>query len=211
MHIRAVIFDLDGTLIDSYRDIGIHLNRTLRDFGLEGVDVEKVRHMVGGGARELLKRFFPNGLLEEALKVFRKYYLEEPVIHTRAFDGIERVLKEARERRIALAVATNKMEELSRLILKRLGLYDYFSVVVGGDTFSEKKPSPLPLIEVLKRLGIPAEEALMVGDTEADLTAGRLAGMKRALAKWGYVRVEKETADYELESPEELISLFEKP
>lgn len=205
MHLKALLFDLDGTLIDSYRDIGIHLNRTLKDFNLPEVDIESVRHMIGGGARELLKRFFSDGLLEEAVAVFRNYYTKDPVIHTKPFEGIQEVLSYAKKRNIKLAVVTNKMENLSKVILNELGLSDYFSLVVGGDTFSEKKPSPLPVLEALKFLKVLSSEALIVGDTEADMIAGRLAGIRRGLAKWGYVRLEKEVPDFIFEKPKDLI------
>ncbi|MEN3027842.1 MAG: HAD-IA family hydrolase [Aquificaceae bacterium] len=168
MPLKAIVFDLDGTLIDSYRDIGIHLNRTLRDFRRAEIDIESVRHLIGGGARELLKNFFTDGLLEEAIEVFRGYYMAEPVIHTRPFEGIQKVLERARDRGMRLAVVTNKMEELSRLILKELKLMDYFSLLVGGDTYPEKKPSPLPILETLRALHVSPQEALMVGDTETN-------------------------------------------
>ncbi len=208
MHLKAILFDLDGTLIDSYKDIGIHLNRTLMDFKRREVDIEEVRYMVGGGARELLKRFFQDGLLEEAIKVFREYYLREPVIHTRPFEGLREVLQEAVKRGIRLAVVTNKMESLSRVILQRLDMEKYFSVLIGGDTLPEKKPSAMPVLEALKGLGVLPSEAIMVGDTESDLKAGRLAGVKRVLAKWGYVKIYEEVPDLELESPTDLVKLI---
>lgn len=208
MSVKALLLDLDGTIIDSYRDIAIHLNRTLKDFGKDQVDVERVRFMVGGGARELLRRFFSDSVLDEALDLFRYYYLREPVIHTKPFEGIKELLEEAKERGVELAVVTNKMEELSKTILDELELSSYFSILVGGDTFAEKKPSPLPLMETLKVLQIPPDMALMVGDTEADLKAGRLAGMKRGLAKWGYVKLSEEVPDYEFERPIDLLSIL---
>ncbi|MFN7065112.1 MAG: HAD family hydrolase [Aquificaceae bacterium] len=213
MYLRAIFFDLDGTLIDSYRDIGLHLNRTLRDFGLPEVDIEGVKYMVGGGARGLLRRFFSDGFLEEAIGTFRGYYLREPVIYTKPFAGIVELLEFAKERGIKLAVITNKMEELSRVILESLGLIGYFSLLVGGDTYPEKKPSPLPLLEALKVLKLFPEEALMVGDTEADMKAGRLSGVKRGLAKWGYVRLLEEVPDYIFERPWDISTLInlEKP
>lgn len=210
MHIRAILFDLDGTLIDSYIDIGLHLNRTLKDFSMPEVDIEKVRFMVGGGARELLKRFFSDGLLEHALQIFRSYYYKEPVIHTRPFEGIVDLLEYAKRKGLDLAVITNKMEELSKVILKELGLLEYFSLVVGGDTYPEKKPSPLPVLEVLRALGLSKEETIIVGDTEADMKAGRLAGIKRGLASWGYVRLEEERPDYIFERPEDVKELIHR-
>ncbi|MFN3598175.1 MAG: HAD family hydrolase [Aquificaceae bacterium] len=210
MPLKAIFFDLDGTLIDSYKDIGIHLNRTLKNFGLPQVDIEDAKYMVGGGARELLKGYFSDGLLEESLRVFRSYYLKEPVIYTKPFEGILELLEACKERGIKLAVITNKMEELSKVILEKLGLMEYFSLLVGGDTYPEKKPSPLPILESLKLLNLSPEEVLMVGDTEADMKAGRLSKVKRALAKWGYVKLVEEVPDYTFESPFDLLINLEK-
>ncbi|RMH05082.1 MAG: HAD family hydrolase, partial [Aquificota bacterium] len=196
MHLKALLFDLDGTIVDSYKDIGLHLNRTLELFGLEPVELEKVKSMIGGGAKELLKRFFSDGLLEEAIKVFREFYMQKPVIHTKPYGGVKELLDYAKGKGFVLAVVSNKMEELSVKILKELGIYDYFSLVVGGDTYPEKKPSPLPVIETLRKLKVEPKEALMVGDTSADIRAGRLAGTLTGLALWGYVRLEEEKPDY---------------
>ncbi len=208
MYLKAILFDLDGTLIDSYKDIGIHLNKTLKNFNKPQVEIEAVRYMVGGGARELLKRFFQDGTLEKALKIFREYYLKEPVIHTKPFEGIKEVLERAKSKGIGLAVVTNKMESLSKVILQELGMAEYFSVVIGGDTLSEKKPSALPVLEAIRHVKVLPSEAIMVGDTEADLKAGRLAGVKRGLAKWGYVKVQEEVPDFELQSPLDLAKFF---
>ena len=125
----------------------------LKDFSMPEVDIEKVRFMVGGGARELLKRFFSDGLLEHALQIFRCYYYKEPVIHTRPFEGIVDLLEYAKRKGLDLAVITNKMEELSKVILIELGLLEYFSLVVGGDTYPETYPSfhPLPTVLTAKR------------------------------------------------------------
>ena len=208
MHIKAILFDLDGTLIDSYKDIGIHLNKTLRDFKRQEVDIEEVKHMVGGGARELLRRFFQDGLLERALMVFREYYMKNPVIYTQPFEGIRELLEEAKVRGIRLAVVTNKMESLSKVILQKLGMAEYFSIVIGGDTLPEKKPSALPVLEAIRAVEVLPSEAVMVGDTEADLKAGRLAGVKRGLALWGYVKVQEEVPDFELQRPLDLAKFF---
>ncbi|RMH80115.1 MAG: HAD family hydrolase [Acidobacteria bacterium] len=208
MRLRAVLFDLDGTLIDSYRDIALHLNRTLRDFSMEEVDVESVRHMVGGGAKNLLKRFFSDGTLEEAIGVFMEYYMQEPVIHTRTFEGIKELLACLKEEGICMAVVTNKMEKLSREILNRLSLTNYFSFIVGGDTYAEKKPSSIPVLKTLDVLGIKSNEAIMLGDTEADITAGKLAGTWTGLAKWGYIKSMGEKPHFEFDRPLDLCLLL---
>ena len=207
--LKAVFFDLDGTLIDSYVDIGIHLNATLRDFGRDEVDIQSVRHMIGGGAKSLLARFFDKDL-EEALSVFRNYYMEKPVIYTKPYNGVEDILRKLKDMGFYLGVITNKMEALSRRILEHLNLDSYFNLVIGGDTFEEKKPSPLPVIKALELLGISKNEALMIGDTDADITAGKLAGTKTALALWGYVKHNGQKPDFFLESVYEIDDLIKR-
>ncbi len=205
--LRYILFDLDGTLIDSYMDIGIHLNATLKHFGLEEIDIQKVRHMVGGGARELLKRFFSESL-EDALRVFRESYMRKPVIHTKPFQHIPEILEDLKSMDIKLGVVTNKMEEISKRILDTLDLLAHFDVIIGGDTLEEKKPSPLPILKALELLGGTPDRALMVGDTDADLIAGKGANVKTALAGWGYVKLNGTLPDYHLHEPRDLIYIL---
>lgn len=204
--LRVVLFDLDGTLIDSYMDIGIHLNNTLRYFGLKEVDIQSVKYMVGGGARELLKRFFQERL-EEALIVFRESYMKEPVIYTKVFDGVPYVLEKLKGMGLYLGIVTNKMEVLTKKILQKLDIAHYFDIVIGGDTYSEKKPSPLPILKAMEFFKESPDKTLMVGDTETDLIAGKKANVKTALASWGYVGQNGTIPDYYLRAPIELVEL----
>lgn len=204
---RAFLFDLDGTLIDSAEDIALALRLTLEDLGLSERMPPDVRSFIGGGVRLLLERVLGDDFREEHVKVFRKHYISNPVVHTRPYPGIEETLKSLRERDFSLVVVTNKLEELSLEILKRLGLLDLFDLVVGGDTFSEKKPSPLPVKKALEFIGVKPSSALMVGDTEADIRAGRGAGTLTALALWGYVKNGAVEPDFFLKEPTELLSL----
>ncbi len=204
---KAVLFDLDGTLIDSAEDIALALRLTLDEIGMPQRMPPDVRGLIGGGVRALLEKVLGKDFREEHVRVFRRHYIENPVVHTKPYPGMEETLRELRSRGVKLAVVTNKLEELSVEILRRLKLIDLFDLVVGGDTFEEKKPSPVPILKTLEFIGVDPEESLMVGDTEADILSGKGAGTRTALALWGYVKTNSVKPDIYLSSPIELLSL----
>jgi len=212
MYLKAVLFDLDGTLIDSAQDIGLALKRTLKEVGLSEYYPDNIKDYIGGGVKALLQKVLKERFKEEYVEIFRKFYMENPVLYTKPYEGVPEVLAELKGKGIKLAVVSNKLEELSVEILKRLNLLSFFDFVAGGDTFEEKKPSPLPILKTLHMLGVPPDKALIVGDTEADMLAGKGAGTKTALALWGYVKKEKDLkADYVLHRPSEILNLFGTP
>ncbi len=204
---RVFLFDLDGTLIDSADDIALSLKLTLEEIGGSHRMPTDVRALVGGGIRALLEKVLGEEFREEYVEIFRRHYTENPVVRTRPYAGVPETLRELRQRGKRLVVVTNKLEDLSREILRRLSLLDLFDLVVGGDTFPEKKPSPVPLLESLRMLGESPADAVMVGDTHTDISAGRSAGTRTALARWGYVKVGELEPDFVLHSPEDLLSL----
>ncbi|SHK26867.1 HAD family hydrolase [Thermocrinis minervae] len=205
---KLVIFDLDGTLIDSCQDITLCLNMTLRDFGKPQVESQTVRRYIGSGARALLEKFFPPEDVDKALEVFRGYYRQHPVVYTRPYEGIPEALEFLRSKGVIMTVVTNKMEEISYKILDTLKLLDYFSLVVGGDTYHEKKPSALPIIKTLEKFSVKPKESLIVGDTEADILSGKRASVYTALALWGYTKDMQEEPDFILNTPTEIIELW---
>jgi len=207
-NIRLVIFDLDGTLIDSAEDIALHVGRVYRELKGKDVPADEVKRNIGDGARSLLSNFFQGQELEEALERFLHYYISEPVIHTKPYEGVMETLEGLKERGILLAVATNKPHAITLEVLKRLRMLHYFDEVLGADLLPEKKPSPLPLLEIAKRLGVPPELGLMVGDSENDILAGRRAGMLTAHARWGY-KTPQSPPDYHLDHPKELLHLID--
>lgn len=204
---KAVIFDLDGTLIDSAEDIALSLKLTLEEIGMLEKMPPDVSKLIGGGVKALLEKVLGEDFREEHVAVFRKHYKSNPVVHTRPYEGVPEVLEGLRSQNIKLAVVTNKLEELSVEILKRLDLLEYFDVVVGGDTFEEKKPSPIPIARTIDFLGVKPSEVLTVGDTEADILAGRGAGTRTAFALWGYVQINSVEPDLYLKTPSDLLSL----
>ncbi len=209
MRIKVILFDLDGTLIDSAEDIGLILRKTLKDIGLEELHPGDIRKYIGGGVKSLLEKVLGDKFKEEYVELFRKHYLSNPVIYTKPYEGVPEVLRDLKSKGLKLAVVSNKLEELSREILNRLELLDYFDFVAGGDTFSEKKPSPLPVLKSLEVLGEKPEDSLIVGDTEADIVAGKSAGTKTALASWGYVRLNSEKPDFVFKKPAEILSVLD--
>ncbi|WP_038531922.1 HAD family hydrolase [Thermocrinis ruber] len=207
-NIRLLIFDLDGTLIDSAEDIALHVGRVYRELKSKDVPADEVKKNIGDGARSLLANFFQGQELEEALERFLHYYISEPVIHTKPYEGVMETLEGLKERGILLAVATNKPHAITLEVLKRLKMFHYFDEVLGADLLPEKKPSPLPLLEIAKRLEVSPELGLMVGDSENDILAGRRAGMLTAHARWGY-KAPQSPPDYHLDHPKDLLHLID--
>lgn len=186
-YMRAVIFDLDGTLIDSARDLGSALNRVLAAQGLETLSYDAVQGMIGDGAKVLVERgFAARGRVArpEDLDAFMADYDANAVVDTVVYPGIEAALAALRDAGHKLAVCTNKRESSSRLILSELGLEPYFNAVIGGDSTPYRKPDPRHLAGAVTALG--AAEAVMVGDHVNDMTAASGLGIPSIFVSWGY-------------------------
>jgi phosphoglycolate phosphatase len=200
--IRLLIFDLDGTLIDSSIDICDALNHTIRPYGLAEVTVGETITLVGEGVARLIGKLIeqraPDLDLPTLIERFTEYYAAHLTDHTRAYPGTGKVLQALEGRR--KAVITNKHESLSLRILGALDLLKYFDYVAGGDTSPERKPSPVPILNVLSRFGTAPEEALVVGDSIYDIEAGRAAGVRTVAALYGYGAAGfSDGADYSIE------------
>ncbi len=189
--IKALLFDLDGTLVDSAEDLMDALNEVLVGEGLRRVSGAEVRSMIGDGALKLVER----GLVEtggdlrrsdELLAIFLKIYEPRSSRKTRPYPGVLDTLGGLRKSGLHLAIVTNKPEVATRLITNALGLTPFFGAVVGGDTLPERKPHRAPVEEALRRLGVGASEALMVGDSCHDVEAAHAAGLKAAVVSYGY-------------------------
>ncbi len=190
---RAVVFDLDGTLIDSAPDLADSLNRVLRSEGLQEQALHAVKTMVGAGAKVLIQRgFAANGRTlsepeaERLLPAFLIDYRARATRKTCLMPGAERLLAELAVAGVGLGLCTNKPEEITRQILEDLAVAHLFGSIVGGDTTPAKKPDPQPLLHALDALGCAANEAVMVGDSAADAGAARAAGTGLALVTFGY-------------------------
>jgi len=192
----VILFDLDGTLADTAADLCETLNVILEMHGRERVPEERVRHLVGGGARLLLERGYRETgepASEEALDLsfheFIDYYGRHIADHTKLWPGMRDQLDWLSEHGALMAVCTNKVEGLSRKLLEMLGIDHYFPVVIGGDTLPVKKPDPEHLFEAIRQLGGMRENAVMVGDSETDVYAAKNAGLPCICVSFGYTRV----------------------
>ncbi|NTV74305.1 MAG: HAD-IA family hydrolase [Holophaga sp.] len=205
---RAVLFDLDGTLVDSRADLATGVNLTRVDLGLPPLEPAQVAGFVGDGVRKLLTRSLPEcpGRLEEALELNRGHYGRHLLDATRLYPGVQAALEAARAKGFRLAVVTNKPREFTLPILEGLGVLDLFSAVVAGGDCPDLKPDPKPLLLALERCGSGAEGSWIAGDHHTDLEAGRRAGVKRCLCRYGFGTPGGETWDLAVENLRELAS-----
>ena len=206
-----LIFDLDGTLIESKWDIATAVNLTLGDLGLPQRSQEEIFSFVGDGIKRLLRLAVGEAnhpRYEEALRVFRGHYLAHCLDRTRFYPGVETVLNHF-DRKLK-AVATNKSLEYTTRILQGLGAH-HFAYVVGGDDGYGLKPEPGMFLKILDELKVPKERAVLIGDSTNDINGGHNAGIKVCAVGYGMGNREKMAAcgpDWFIEKPEALIELF---
>jgi phosphoglycolate phosphatase len=189
--IRAVLFDLDGTLADTAPDLAGALNRLLAEHGQGPVPLERARPVTSSGARGMLRIGFgidPPDPRYEALKErFLDLYAERLCEATRLFDGIAELLDTLEQRRVAWGVVTNKPERFTVPLLEALQLHSRAACVVGGDTTERAKPHPDPLVHAAQALRLDAARCLYVGDDLRDVQAARAARMRVVAAAYGYL------------------------
>lgn len=190
---RAVIFDLDGTLVDTAPDLMHATNHVLESLGRRAISMEEVRAFVGHGARALVTRgLTATGGLPENYDVepdyrrFVEYYARNIAHGSQPFPGLVRLLDRLKAEGYGLGVCTNKLEGLSVQLLDALNLSSYFGAVVGPDTIGVAKPDPKPFFEAVSRLGLEAPRAIMVGDSETDILTARNAGVPVLAVPFGY-------------------------
>jgi phosphoglycolate phosphatase len=189
MAVKTVVFDLDGTLVDSVPDLTSALNRLLIARDLAEFAAPEVQAMVGDGARALLERAFSArgmALDAAALPAFLDDYTANAAVLTRPYPGVVETLNTLREAGWTLAVCTNKPEVPAREVLRALGLDGFFAAVGGGDSFPTRKPDPAHLLATLEAAGGEPARAVMVGDHHNDVHAARGAGVRGIWAMWGY-------------------------
>ncbi len=191
---KAIVFDLDGTLIDSAPDIAHALNLATNKRGIEPFSLDEVTEMIGGGVPQLVGRALrARGLREDGLmplvEDFIALYRENLTTNTKIYDGARELLERLRGEGRRLGICTNKNHGLTVEILDQLDLAKYFSSALGEREGYPRKPDPAPLLEVVAELGASAGDALMTGDSEADVACARAAKMPSVVVDFGYSRI----------------------
>jgi len=214
--LHAVLFDLDGTLIDSAPDLAGAGNDMRVARGLPALPIEHFRPMVGAGARGMLGRAFDitpgHDSFDELRDEFLRTYEQRMTRETRVFDAMAPVLEALRRHDMPWGIVTNKATRFSAPLVRALGLDRRSATLVCGDTTPHAKPHPAPLLEAARRMGVEAGRCAYVGDDLRDVQAGRAAGMCTIAAAWGYLGAGEHIgdwgADHVIETPDELLNLL---
>ena len=203
--IFTVLFDLDGTLVDTAPDLMMAHNHVMKKFGYPTKSTEEIRNLVGQGAGVMLGRSIwgqakkefgkvqNEKIKKEMIDVFVDYYGKNIINESTLINGVKEFLKWCKEKNISMAVCTNKQEHLAIDLLKKIGIYDYFEYVAGSNTFDYCKPDPRHLTNVIEILGGEIKRSIMIGDSETDANAGKNAGIPVVLLEDGYT--EKNTTE----------------
>jgi phosphoglycolate phosphatase len=185
-----LIFDLDGTLIDSKRDLALSVNATRAHLGMGPLDIGKISSYVGNGAPVLIRRALgeqaTDALVEEALEFFLEYYREHKLDYTRLYPGVKESLDRLRAAGKRLAVLTNKPVAPSRGIVHGLGVSGHFFQIYGGNSFIFKKPNPIGVEKLMAEAGVDRGRTLMVGDSGVDVETARNAGVQACGVTYGF-------------------------
>ena len=214
--IEAVLFDLDGTLLDSAPDLVATLNHLRSELDLVAMPVDELRHFVSQGAVGLIKAGMPP-CDDETLGLWRdkflQYYAENSFVYSRPFEGVGSLLSELGRMGMPWGIVTNKMEYLSIPILEQTGWLATAETVICGDSVNHSKPHPEPVLAACSNIGVKPRHTLMVGDDRRDVEAGQRAGTRTALALYGYASMEchlEVGADVALiKTPEAVLDLLE--
>lgn len=218
-NINAVLFDLDGTLIDSAPDLGAAADKMRTDRGMPSLPLADYRPMAGAGARGMLGVAFniaPGHADFEMLKEeFFTNYEACMTERTYAFEGVANLIAQLDQAGLKWGVVTNKSERFTLPLTRAMPLFNTAQTIVGGDTTPHAKPHPAPLLEAARQIGVPPERCLYVGDDERDIIAGRAAAMPTVAAAYGYLGAMSDTAhwnaDATIATPAALLPLLQLP
>ena len=218
MKLKALLLDLDGTLVDTAPDMVGTLNRLLRNHGQALADESAASKLVSNGARALIEFGFSKPLGEahtlDLIAQFLSDYAEHVADQSELYTGMAEVLDLCAENNIVWGVITNKPLELSRALLEGLGILNSCSILLGGDSLPVKKPDPAPMLHSCMVLNLAPSECLYVGDHERDILAGKNAGMDTAAALWGYINEDQNPTDwgasYMVNEPSGLMQLVQE-
>ncbi len=218
---KMVLIDVDGTLVDSVPDLAWCVDEMMRQLDMPERGESSVRHWVGNGVPRLVERALTNdldgmpgkALYDKAYPIFLDLYADNTSKRSVLYDGVKEGLDYLQAAGYRLGCVTNKASQFTEPLLKTLGLYDLFEIVISGDTLPKKKPDPLPLLHAAEKLGVTPAESLMLGDSMSDVKAARAAGFRIVCMTYGYNHgedIRDSNPDAVIDSMVELEGLFEK-
>ena len=213
----AVLFDLDGTLIDTAPDMAASLNHILKQEGLPLLSLSELRPYVSQGGLAMTLRAFEQHREQPEIEPLRlrflDYYLHHIADHSSLFEGFEDVLQSLEQQHIPWGIVTNKPAWLTLPLLEELQLNQRSAVTISGDTTAERKPHPLPMITAANHINVPCENCLYIGDDPRDIQAGNAANMTTVIAKYGYIadnsNLTSWQADEMIDHPSQILSILE--
>ena len=217
MDLKALLLDLDGTLVDTAPDMVGALNRVLVKHGQAKVDYQQAHKLVSNGGRALIefgfgsaiKNYDADALLQEFLDDYKTHVCEQSIL----FNGMSKVLEFCESNSLKWGVITNKPIELAKGVLDGLGLLKRCAILLGGDSLPVKKPDPVPMLHACMVMHLAPSQCVYVGDHERDIQAGNAAGMDSAVALWGYIDDKQTPEQWQakalVEAPQGLISLMQ--
>jgi len=192
----VLLFDLDGTLVDSVPDLALAINQMLNDLAMTEHDEDTIRHWVGNGARTLVERALAASLklnekltvtlIDDALTIFLQHYQQYLCVKSTLYKDVKAGLLTLKNSGFRLAIITNKPEEFIQPLLNGLGLNDIFELLIGGNTLAERKPHPAPLIYAVEQLNVSTKQCLMIGDSKSDILAAKAANIASIGLTYGY-------------------------
>ena len=185
---QLLIFDLDGTLIDSRADLAVGVNHMRAHYGLPALPLDTASSYIGDGVRKLVERSLQGAEVDvdEALQINKEFYFSHLTVHTTLYDGVQDGLQQLATAGHKLALLTNKPGDPSRTILKYFGLAHLFSSIIGGGDIASLKPEPEGLFQCLKDAGVDSSNTWMIGDHYTDLAVAQNAGVKSAFVRYGF-------------------------
>tara|TARA_R110002049_G_scaffold147342_1_gene310133 strand:- start:97471 stop:98169 length:699 start_codon:yes stop_codon:yes gene_type:complete len=212
--IHAVLFDLDGTLLDTAPDLVLALNNLLKCHDRPGCDFDKLRNLASQGSVALTRYGFPeitcDQQFESLRQQFLQHYAKSICVETRLFNGMEQLLQTIENQDIPWGIVTNKPEELTHSLLEKLSLSSRPSCIVSGDTLTVRKPNPEPLLLASETIKLSPHHTIYIGDDPRDIYAGNAAGMYTCVARYGYIEPDVDTdqwgADFTINNPQELLN-----
>lgn len=216
---EMVLIDVDGTLVDSVPDLAFCVDAMMEQLDLPIRGTDQVRQWVGNGVERLVRRALINqlegepdeALFSQAYPIFLQLYAENTSKRSHLYPGVTEGLDYLQQQGYRLGCVTNKAEQFTLPLLKQLGLFDRFEIVISGDTLEKKKPDPLPLLYAAEQLGIPPEKSLMIGDSMSDVKAARAAGFQVICMSYGYnhgIDIRDSSPDAVIDSMAELHTLI---